>query len=186
MRKSETTTINISLLLFFDMKKIIFCRKTYLKILRLYFYVCITVIPPVRLLEMQQKNTNFNIDRHWSYRRRTSTKNTQQWFRYFNLDFGSSGLLFRFLYFREALLIQKKNHLLGKVFSLAHKSNRVNLLKKYFSNYTQRYVHNLERNQKKSVCIGVEIFPNLLNSKLHGYINKKYAAFRRLHTIFHM
>ena len=53
MRKSETTTINISLLLFFDMKKIIFCQKTYLKILRLYFYVCITVIPPVRLLEMQ-------------------------------------------------------------------------------------------------------------------------------------
>ena len=53
MRKSETTTINISLILFFDMKKIIFCRKTYLKILRLYFYVCITVIPPVRLLEMQ-------------------------------------------------------------------------------------------------------------------------------------
>ena len=75
-------------------------------------------------------------DIHSSCRRRTSTQNTWQQTRYFNVDFDSNGLLFLVLYFREVPLFRKKQkHLLKKIFGSTHTSNRTYLLRNCFSNY---------------------------------------------------
>ena len=61
-------------------------------------------------------------------------------------------------------LEEKQKHLLGKIFGLPHPSNGIDLLRNCFSNYLylkDMYIHNLERNWKNYVCIGVKTFPNL-------------------------
>ena len=53
IRKNQTATINIFLLLLFYVEEFIFYLKTFLKKLTLYCYVCITVFSRGRLLKIQ-------------------------------------------------------------------------------------------------------------------------------------
>ena len=53
MRKIQTATKNVVLLLLFYIEKIIFYWKTYLQKLSLYCFTCVTVSSCDRLLEMQ-------------------------------------------------------------------------------------------------------------------------------------
>ena len=70
---------------------------------------------------------------------------------------------FFFIFHRSTLNLEKKQkNLSGKVFGSLHTSNLVYLLQKFFKVYiSQKYVYNLERNWKNSVCISVKGFANL-------------------------
>ena len=64
-----------------------------------------------------------------------------------------------FLYGKMYILLE---NIFGKTFVSSHTSNWLYLLRNCFSNYVyQRYVYNIERNRKNSVCIGVKNFANL-------------------------
>ena len=72
---------------------------------------------------------------HWFCTHHTSTQNTWQQTKYFNVDFDSNGL-FLFLYFKELPSIQKKlKYLFGKIFGSLDTSNWIYLLRNYISNY---------------------------------------------------
>ena len=58
---------------------------------------------------------------------------------------------------------KEEKHLLGNIFGSSHTSNQIYLLWNCFSKLCipQRYVNNLEKYRKNSVCIGVKNFGNL-------------------------
>ena len=114
MRKNQTTTIkNIFNFAFLHRKIYILLenmfRKTYFILSHLYYSNC---------------------------RRRTSTQNTWQYTRYFNINFNSNRLLF-FGYILEKYLQLRKaqKHLLGKIVGPSHTSNQIYLLWNCSSNY---------------------------------------------------
>ena len=53
LRKSQITTVNIFIVSFFYIEKLIFCQKTYLGKLNVYCFICITVVSRSSSLKMQ-------------------------------------------------------------------------------------------------------------------------------------
>ena len=98
---------------------------------------------------------------YWSCRRRTSAQHTWQQARYFNVDFDINELLYLFfLHFREVPSIQKKIKALVKenFWFTSYKLPDLLTVEMFFKLCIPKtYVHNLERNWKNSVCIGVRI-----------------------------
>ena len=73
---------------------------------------------------------------HWSCRRRTSTQNTWQWIKYFNLHFDGYEFVFLFFHISEKYLqfTKKRKVLLRKVFGSPHTGNQIYLLRSCFQN----------------------------------------------------
>ena len=78
MRKSQTTTTNVFLLLRFDIEKFMFYSETYFEKLSLYCYIYITVFFAWQVIGNAVINTNAHIDMHWFCRSRTLNQNTRQ------------------------------------------------------------------------------------------------------------
>ena len=91
IRKRWTRTLSFLLVLLFCLEKIIFCWKTYLEKLSSYFYICISFF--ARQVIRNVVITHHHLHRyiHWSCRQCTSSQNTWQQTRYFNVDFVING-----------------------------------------------------------------------------------------------
>ena len=122
MKKTQTTAIFFFLFLLFCIEKFIFCRniskKTQFMLLHLYCSFS-------------------HLAGYWKCsKRRTSTQNTWQQTRYFNIDFDSNELLFLFYISEKYLKLKKKQkHLFGRIFGSPHTSNLIYILRNCFSYY---------------------------------------------------
>ena len=121
MRKSQTAVINIFfLLLLLYLKKFMFCQKTYLEKLSLYYYICIKVFLCGRLLK-KKKKTPTTIGFVDAVLRSKMLGN--------RLGVLTQILIamdyFFFLYFREALSVQEKTKaIVRESFGSLHTRNR--------------------------------------------------------------
>ena len=102
-----------------------------------------------------------DIDMNWSYRRRTSTQNIWQQTRYFNA--GMDYYFFFYVWEKYRQFRKKQKHFLRIIFGSHPRQVTGSTCCGFFFKLliSQRFLHNLERNWKNSVCIDVENFAHL-------------------------